>query len=876
MRTIVILWLILLLPLTIFAYSADAYLVELGKAFLEKGYIQEAKAEFEKALIVNPSNTEAGQLLGGIRNKKITSALDAFSPERKPKRTSEKASDQSELYPKEGQEKSSRFKLSGETQLSFGVEDGRVTGKKANADLNEANWRVLSETALNRKENTFDPAVFSRLRFQIDAPAQEGLGFHSDFDISPWSFIGTSDTVTASNDGDIFDVEYKYWSNSRYTLNETVFSNLKGDAVNLPEIKVVDGKVVQTTLTTTNTNVITIPETDIDWNFWPLRELWFDYNTDNLSLRIFPVATERAAYSSNDPLGLTNHHTYWEESQWLVEWDPGHLNSGLDTPDFFKGRWNDAIAFAVRDSTYERLTALRGFSLNFNTGSSTLDFSAAAPKTLWQDYDELDTWQSSLRGRHFWLDNLTLGFVYGSKFGYYNESLDAVNNFLGVDANVGLGENTEVFLEAATSVSEYEQASDNYGTKKKGNTFQVSLVNSSDDVFGKDYFGVNPENKENSFYKLKLSLTHMDKGFESALSSYRGTRDDSFWSRHLNFREPFSQYFPEGLSQSALSWDDVKIFAIGDGIDYGRDVINFRYETANLLSGKLDTLFDVRNVHSTDGKFIENVVRLETNYQATDKLLTKILGIYHSLPKTKGGVDPFVTDPLTDDYYLNTAVEDGKDPTLKTISVGAKYDFVDWLDLSFVWEHTNDSTLACDNFPRGILSGSSFATFEENGQTYREQSFWLNYPSYFDLPSYSEFDIFKVGLGIRAKDNLHFYLDYTRNENEWAQTIDDNMNHVGIEASYLPIKKLGLHTRYVYSRAKDISELNDQGRLIKRAHHNIFSEVRLVIEEDSELIAQYGVGSAIGIYGSTYSPFGGSVATLDTQHIFRLYYRKKF
>ncbi|MFO8053204.1 MAG: hypothetical protein R6U54_04520, partial [Candidatus Omnitrophota bacterium] len=105
---------------------------------------------------------------------------------------------------------------------------------------------------------------------------------------------------------------------------------------------------------------------------------------------------------------------------------------------------------------------------------------------------------------------------------------------------------------------------------------------------------------------------------------------------------------------------------------------------------------------------------------------------------------------------------------------------------------------------------------------------------------------------------------------------DENMNHIGLSASYSPTDKIGFYLRYVYSKVNDLSELNDDERVVKRTHHTVFSELRFRLEETSELIAQYGVGNTGGILESTYTPFGGGVPTLDTQHIFRVYYRKKF
>ncbi|NQT22538.1 MAG: hypothetical protein HQ579_03765, partial [Candidatus Omnitrophica bacterium] len=762
------------------------------------------------------------------------------------------------LKRKPGVKKDSDFTLKGEYQVGFGIEGSDFLWKKANYNLNEENTRILSDDALNRRENTFDPAVYSYIRFEIDRPREEGWSFHSNFDISPWSFIGKSKQAVVTSDDDVFDIEYKYWSNMGYTVNEVVYSNLRGDSVALPEMKVVDGKVPLITVTSLNTNVLTIPELEIDREFWPFRELWADYKSDNITLKIFPVGMADMAYTSDDPLRLSNHRNYWEESQWLINWQPGHLNSGLATPDFQKGWWDDSLVFSARDSASVFLTSLRGFSLNLESDKTDLDFTVASPKELWQDYDSFSTFESALRGKYYHADNFKLGFIHTSKLGRNKDEFDAYNYAVGVDASIGLGDNTEVLLAGATSRSEFDRSSSTYKTEKRGNSFHVSLINSSSEMAGKNYFGLIPKDEE-SFYKLRLALTHMDKGFESILSSFCETRDDAFWSRHLTFRKPFGYYYG-GLYGPSLSWDDLKTFRIGDGIDYGRDVVGLRWEGENFLSGNLDVLFDLRNVHDTNGKYIENVTRLETTYKLTPRLTTKLLGIYHDLPKTVAGIDPFVIDADSGDNFQNSLVEDGKDPSLKTVSLGTKYDFFDWLDLSFVWEHTNDSTLAYDNSPRALLHWTSFTTFSEYDNTFRKEIVGLNHPGEFPLPPYSYFDIFKVGLGLRPKDNLEIYLDYTRNEYKWAHIIDDNVNHIGLEAGYSPSEKIGFYFRYVYSRMKDISELNEDSRVVNRDHHSVFSEMRLRLSKDSELIGQYGVGSTAGIAMATFTPFGGGVA----------------
>jgi hypothetical protein len=300
-----------------------------------------------------------------------------------------------------------------------------------------------------------------------------------------------------------------------------------------------------------------------------------------------------------------------------------------------------------------------------------------------------------------------------------------------------------------------------------------------------------------------------------------------------------------------------------------------RVETV-LPQSRLENLFDVRNVHEANGKFIENVIRDELTFGLTDKLTAKLLGIYHKLPKTTGGVDPFIFDTATGEYLANAAIQDEMSPTLKTGSAGLEYAFTEWAAISGVWERTNDSTLGTDNFPRGVLNSSSMTTFSEYDRNYRREYPFLYSQGFYPLPPYDYFDIFKTGLRLSPMETMEIYLDYTRNEFKGAGMIDDNMNHIGLEVAYMPTKKLGLLFKYTYSRWNDVNRLLDGHDKIYMGFHNFFSELRYLPWQDDELVLQYGEGGRSPIASVTFDPFGGSLSTLETQHIFRMYYRRKF
>ncbi len=903
--------------------STSETLRRLGEDYYIEGDYKNAILEFNKAVMSDPSDDVAREYLrlaeNKVRKTKISRYLDEYgskerflpqiteSPdknkraeqsaetkeyliskqEEKIERTVQKTIPASEEPPSKKTDTTQPDKtkadqetlVSGDYQLSFGATSEDLYWKRANYNLNEKNWRILDGTALNNYENTYDPAIYDQLRLKVDGTKEKGLGFYTNLDFSPWSFVGETNKVTIPSaiGGDTIDIQAKYWSNSRYTINESIFTNLNGDILSLPEMKVVNGRILPLTVSSVGTADFTIPELEIDREFWPLRELWFDYAQEGLYFKVYPAGLEKEAYASDDPLQLSNHHIYWEESPWLDSWKQGNVNTGAAPEDFWEGKWDDAISFLARDSSGLRLTNLRGLDFSLYGDWSSIDFSFASPKTLWQDYDEYTNVQGVVRPKIYFSDNLKLGGIYAGRVGFNEEEeRDATNQAFGVDVTGMPFNKTKVSVQAAHSKSE-KDITTAYKTDTRGNAVRLEVINSTlDEMMGKDYYGIRPkEESTDFFYKSRFAVTHMDDGFESVLSNYENTRNDMFWSRHLHFRRPFDYYYT-GLYGATLGWDDVAPFRIGDGVDYGRDVVSLRLEFFNLLNSKLDTLFDVRNVHSTDGKFIENVSRLEATYRLTDRFTAKALGIYQKMPDTVGGLDPFLIDEDRDEPYRNTAVPDGEDPSLKTVSVGGEYRLAEWITPYFIWERTNDVTIATNNFPRGVFNSTFLDTFTEENMVFRRQVLQLYRGSFFPQAPYPYFDIFRAGITLKPRDDLEIGLDWAKNENEWAQAIDDNSNHIGFELAYRPVDALGLYFAYTYTKMNDISELNDKSEVVKRSHHNFFSEIRYRVDDNSELIAQYGAGGYNPFGVEVYSPFGGSLAALDTQHIVRAYYRKRF
>ena len=905
-------------PSSVFAVSASDAIVGIALNYYNKGYYDEALHEFSKVLLLEPDNEQAYAYIqqirqkqavqrAGIRVEEVVAALDEFEQSDKmpapvdrdviinrelDKRTSVKKQSKPPVVQhhkvnpkvKKALEKRERtgdyVDMKGEFQVSAGTRSSNETiWKEANADLNEKNYRILWSKA---KHNTFDPAIFDRIRLDLDTKNLDELGLdnlsaHTNITVDPWSFTGKSDKFTIPGaGGDAAEFELKYWSNTGNTLNEIIYTLNNGDALATPEINVKNNMTSPATVTSTFGNIFTIPAQKIHREFLPIREFWVEYKDDQNRLRVFPIAYQNQALSTDDPLMLSNRHTWWEESPWLAEWKPGNVISGPPA-GFRKGVWDDSLAFFTRDSDGLRLTSLRGFSFAYDGSDTKVQSTLASPKNLWGDYGNFETYAAATRLKHDIFYNLGIGLTHTGHFGYSSSRLDSLNNSFSVDAKHEPIIGTKVAGQIATSESSIDRTNKDFSTRKRGNAYIVSLVNRfpADEVYEQDFSAIKINDDEDSFLKSKFQIARMDNGFESSLATYRQTRDDEFWSRHISFRKhPLSLY--TGMT-SPMKWDDIKTFAIGDGIDAGRDVIGLRLEgSTKVFDRDLDGFFDSRNVHKNSGAFIENVSRMELSYESSDRLTTRFLGIRHNLHETYAGLDPFIFDPYTGKQIANTAIAAGQDPSLATASLGFDYKLSDKFSFNSVYEHTNDSTVATDNYPRGLFNSASQTATTENGKTYWEPIPFLYTQTPFGLPPYDYFDIYKFGFSYSPVNELEFYLDISFNENKKFGQIDDNMNHYGLEIAYTPTPRLSFFFKYAVSRWIDMLELNSSGLELYDWHNNFFLQSRYNLSDSAEFVFDYGVGGITPLGTDTYDPFGGALAVLDTQHIMRLYFKKRF
>ncbi|MCX5700244.1 MAG: hypothetical protein NTZ63_01710 [Candidatus Omnitrophica bacterium] len=752
------------------------------------------------------------------------------------------------------------------------------------AYLNEKfkSWRMTSTAVYNKKINTYDPRIYDSLSANFDTTNKEGFNFHGNVTVDPWSFTGNSTNITVANSGtgDTADVELRYWSNTAHIVNNTVYSKNTAATINIPEMEVNNYKTEALT-----ENGYYIPGQKIAQQFQPVRELWFDYNKESVNFRFFPIAYQDQALTSDDPLGITNHRIWWEDSYWLRRYTPGVFHSS--TPGhgaaFTKGKWDDTYSFLTKDSTGKYLTALRGFSFNLQPSEDTYFASTlSTPKDLWQDYATVDNIVSATRFKQNILDNLSLGATFTARLGFTSDSdmtLDAQNYVGGLDLGYEIFDGLKAQGEVLTSQSYSNTTNETYKSKSQGNAYYFSLVTRYPRESIMDlkysYDDIKPPKDGSFLLKARLYGARMDTGFDSALSNYHNTRQDVFWGRHIHFRKPFEYYY-SGLEGPTTKWDELDATRIGDGIDIGRNAFGFRIE-----AGKADVfnnLFDIRYVNSVKGEPIETVVRDELAVKITDKLTAKGLGIYQRLPKTTVGVDPTIFDGNTGQFWDNPSITvGGQDPSLKTGSVGLNYEFFDWLSINGIYERTNDYTLAYGDFPRNVYRNDTTMDhfYYQNDNQYVDNLASLYNQQYFPLPPYSFYNVFKAGCEFSPFRNMNVYLDYAQNDFKSSGQVSDGMNHVGMDITYMPFKKFGMAFKYVYSRWRDPNRLA-LGYTNITGHNNFFGEFRYFPSKDDELILQYGEGNSSQIGNMTLDPYGGSNLTIDTQHIVRAYYRRRF
>ncbi len=788
--------------------------------------------------------------------------------------------------------------INGELRSSIGFDRDDVILREANGDYNERNFRILFG---NQHENTFDPALYDRVRLNVDAPGLSPVEVHANLTVDPWSFVGTTGEfeVVGADPTDRASLDLKYWGNTNRAINEFFWTDKIGDRFSTPEIEVDDGHTVNTTLTSIFTNTYAIPERDIDYRFHPLREFWLGYRSDVLSLRMFPIAYENQALISDDPLSLSGHQTYWQWSPWIEEWRPGRYLPRSDVNGFVAGEWTHALAFFTRDSDLQRLTALRGATLKWQPADQlSVQGGIASPKTLWQEYESWNSLVGMLRPKYQVLDALTVGGIYTTRWAYNERALDAYNHVYGLDAALTPMDWLVLEAEGGTSYSTYDRSLARY--EQRGWLWHLGLTLRSFGLLGggrtEDRGEAEAQDEASAPYtppmgarqtggagsfRLHGYYTHMDEAFDPGLANYRETRDDTFWGRHLSFYRPLRDYQAQyaRLAGGLAPIESLEAFRIGDGIDIGRDVLGARL-TTSLLDGRWEGLYDHRNVHDVNGKFIEDVTRAEQTLRVVPRLTGKLLFIYHRRHDTVGGIDPFLFDTDTGLAVLNTQAPDGQDPSTMTFGSGLEFELLDQLSLWGIWEATQEAgTWGSDNYPRGLFNDTTLPLETRGDQRIRLRQTFLYDQHVFPKPPYPWDHIFKVGLHWEAGSWLEGNLSWTRNTYEFAGQIDENMNHIGLELGWHPTKALSVISSYTLSHSVSLPQIaaTSGAAIHNDRHHNLYLRTLYEVGDESELAVEYGVGRFINTYQLfVYDPRGQHFPTLDTEHLVRVVYTCRF
>ncbi|MBI4846183.1 MAG: hypothetical protein HY810_06910 [Candidatus Omnitrophica bacterium] len=298
-----------------------------------------------------------------------------------------------------------------------------------------------------------------------------------------------------------------------------------------------------------------------------------------------------------------------------------------------------------------------------------------------------------------------------------------------------------------------------------------------------------------------IAYTYMGSDFYSPLSNYSYTRDDISWGRHISF-----------YSRS----QEEENYRVGNSIDANRKVSAVDINLGEFEG--INTYFNIRNVNrATDDKFIENIVRNETRYQVSDNLLTKFLFLFHNREKTDFGVSQ------------DTA----------SFSAAFIYDFTDWVTLQQMVERTNEYP----GFPDGLYD---WLTMNPN-------------------PPYPYFNIAQTRVVMVPADWIELAMTHTYNEFKYAATLDDFMNHSGIEFTYWLNDYFSLMGVYRYTKVADFLS---SGKVL--GHHNMYFDLIYNATDDSSLKLQFG---ALGNY---IEGLGWQSSVLDTQHIVRFLYEGEF
>lgn len=114
----------------------------------------------------------------------------------------------------------------GEMKASFGINsDSSVTFLRANGNLTERNFSLLTRNQLFNGKDTYDPALYPSLKLWMDAPVSEQVSTHLSLAFDPWSYVGKSkEFIVNGVGGDSAKIQYISWGNTGYTLGQSFYT----------------------------------------------------------------------------------------------------------------------------------------------------------------------------------------------------------------------------------------------------------------------------------------------------------------------------------------------------------------------------------------------------------------------------------------------------------------------------------------------------------------------------------------------------------------------------------------------------------------------------------------------------------------------------
>ena len=713
--------------------------------------------------------------------------------------------------------------------------------------------------------NTHDPGIYNQYKLNVDFIPEKKWDFYTQIVIDPWSWVGTTgEQITANNQNKAITLRYnlKYFGAFNSTIPE-IYRNEITDMVGFTYIKVHHGHLTPGTVVQGFDDYdgvpgdrkglsYNIPELAIDTELRPFRKMWLDYKEDDWHARGFALADETQALTTDDPLELSNHHDYWQQSPWLYQYYPIQFFSDHSVK---RGYYSDALSYYARDSEGNRLVLLRGVSFEGDFDQTYVAATVAAPYTPWDDkFFAADNVPGAIRVKQQVSEKLMLGATYTFRTGLIDNSTADFDQVLGVDTKYAVTEHVKFLGEIAGSHREIDLKTDEaIRTASEGYAYKA--------LFAGDY----DHEHDDGHTQWHLSYAQMDRFFEPLNSQYLNTRDDPSWGTHLSFDDH----------------PDLEPFKLGDGLDINRMVVRFHWKE-KLFKDRFFNEFDIRNVHKTiNTAYIETVTRDELTLKINPRVLFKGLFRWRALPRSTPGVDPVFTafyfpkDPidLTDFYVQNIDVQADKNADQFTYSGGLQYVIDPRLTVEGILERTN----AIPDFPRGLLNDFFRNPVERIDGILidRMQNFM-----YFQsgplkaAPPYRFFTITRERLIYRPESRLTYTLHAAQNGYLAAAGNDDNINHIGLGIELVQNKKMSWFADYTYSRQLDVPNFvaTNKREANYNGHHNFYASFDYKLNAATVLRSEYGFFGlgGTGLVGNPYNVGTFTLPTIDTEHLFRV------